>query len=770
MASKNLKGITIEINGNTTKLNDALKSTNKVIYSTNSELKALNNALKLDPKNTELLAQKQELLKKNIQESTSRLNQLKEAQRQMGSYNSLTEEQKENYRALSVEITKSESAIKKLNNELSNSAKFSNTFEKLKNDVDKLKNLDINQELGKMKECLKDIKKEDIGNALKTSFDKVDLTKLNSALKNVGNIALETVKKVGQVVATASAAVSGIVAAGVNSYAELEQNIGGVETLFGEDAQKVVENAGKAFETAGVSANEYMAGVTSFSASLLQSLGGDTSKAAEIADMAFKDMSDNANKFGTDMSSIQNAYQGFAKQNYTMLDNLKLGYGGTKSEMEHLLSDAQKLTGVEYNIENLNDVYNAIHAIQENLGVTGTTAKEASTTISGSMNAMKSSFDNFLNGSGSPEQLSKAIGNFLTNLSNTVLKLAPEILTGISTLIETMLPQISNLLINLLPQLFTAVQNMITSLLQMIQNNVQPLANLVINLMNSLVIFILQNLPLILKTGIEVIIALANGIAESLPELIPTIVDVILEIVDILLDNIDLIIEAGIKILVGLTEGIMDALPRLIARLPEIIIKICSVLINLLPQILSAGIRIIAELALGIIRGIPDLISKIPQIITSMISALGKGISSFVDIGANLLKGLWQGISNTKDWLVNKVKSIGSTITGAIKSIFGIHSPSRVMRDEIGVNLAKGIGAGFEKEMPDLLSDVNGAMSDLNSEVQASVNPTINPTANSNPLILNIDKFINNTEKDIQALAEELEFYRKNSSLAKGGA
>jgi len=231
-----------------------------------------------------------------------------------------------------------------------------------------------------------------------------------------------------------------------------------------------------------------------------------------------------------------------------------------------------------------------------------------------------------------------------------------------------------------------------------------------------------------------------------------------------------LVIEAGIKILVGLTEGIMDALPRLIARLPEIIIKICSVLINLLPQILSAGIRIIAELALGIIRGIPDLISKIPQIITSMISALGKGISSFVDIGANLLKGLWQGISNTKDWLVNKVKSIGSTITGAIKSIFGIHSPSRVMRDEIGVNLAKGIGAGFEKEMPDLLSDVNGAMSDLNSEVQASVNPTINPTANSNPLILNIDKFINNTEKDIQALAEELEFYRKNSSLAKGGA
>ncbi len=770
MASKNLKGITIEINGNTTKLNDALKSTNKVIYSTNSELKALNNALKLDPKNTELLAQKQELLKKNIQESTNRLNQLKEAQRQMGSYNSLTEEQKENYRALSVEITKSESAIKKLNNELSNSAKFSNTFEKLKNDVDKLKNLDINQELGKMKERLKDIKKEDIGNALKTSFDKVDLTKLNSALKNVGNIALETVKKVGQVVAATSAAISGVIAAGVKSYADFEQNVGGVETLFGADAQKVVDNASKAFQTAGVSANEYMAGVTSFSASLLQSLGGDTSKAADIADMAFQDMSDNANKFGTDMQSIQNAYQGFAKQNYTMLDNLKLGYGGTKSEMERLLADAQKLTGIKYDLNNLSDVYNAIHAVQENLGVTGTTAKEAQTTISGSINAMKASFDNFLNGSGSPEQLSAAIGNFLTNISTTISNLAPGILTGIATLIETVLPKISEILINSLPQLFSSVQNMITSLLQMIQQNVQPLANLVINLLNSLVTFILQNLPMILKTGIEIIIALANGIAESLPELIPTIVDVILEIVDILLDNIDLIIESGIKILVGLTRGIMNALPKLIARIPEIIIKICSTLINLLPQLLSAGIRIIAELALGIIRGIPDLISKIPQIITSMISALGKGVSNFAEIGVNLVKGLWNGISDTAGWILDKIKGFGSSIMDGIKSFFGIHSPSTLLRDEIGVNLAKGIGTGFEKEMPELLSDVNGAMSNLNSEVQASVNPTINPTANSNPLILNIDKFINNTQKDIQALAEELEFYRKNSSLAKGGA
>lgn len=272
----NIKGITIDIGGNTSKLEDALKDVNKVVYSTNSELKELNRALKLDPKNTELLSQKQELLKNNIKATTERLNSLKEAQKQMGSYSSLTEDQKEKYRALSVEITKGESALKKMNHELKNTTS-------------------------------------------------VDLTNLKNNLSKVGDVALDVSKKMMQVTTAISGALAGVVGAGVKSYADLEQNLGGVETLFKESSDKVVENAKNAYKTAGVSANEYMQGVTSFSASLLQSLGGDTSKAADVADMAFRDMSDNANKFGTDMSSIQNAYQGFAKQNYTMLDNLKLG-------------------------------------------------------------------------------------------------------------------------------------------------------------------------------------------------------------------------------------------------------------------------------------------------------------------------------------------------------------------------------------------------------------------------------------------------------------
>ncbi|MCM1052449.1 MAG: hypothetical protein NC483_00505 [Ruminococcus sp.] len=668
MASKKLQGITIEIDGSTTKLNDALKNTNKVIYSTNSELKSLNQALKLDPKNTELLAQKQELLKKNISESTDRLNALKEAQRQMGSYNSLTDEQKENYRALSVEITKSENAIQKMNSELKKT-------------------------------------------------NSIDLSKVGDVLKKVGDIATEVIKKVAQVVVAVSTALAGVVAAGVKSYADLEQNIGGVETLFGDSAQKVIDNANKAYETAGVSANEYMEGITSFTASLLQSLGGDTSKAADVADMAFQDMSDNANKFGTDMSSIQNAYQGFAKQNYTMLDNLKLGYGGTKTEMERLLVDAEKFSGVKYDINNLSDVYNAIHVIQEELDVTGTTAKEAATTISGSATSMKAAFNNFLNGSGSSKQLAKTIKNFVTNVTNAITDLAPNILTGITELIETLLPQLGDMLMNLLPQLFTAVQNMLNSLFTMISTNIQPIANLVVNLLTSFVNFILQNLPMIIQIGLQLITALATGIANNLPELIPTIVDVILQIVTILLDNLDLLIEAAIQIIVALTVGIMNALPDLLAKVPEIIIGIYSVLINLLPQILSAGLRIIAEIGLGIIRGIPDLVSKIPQVITSITGALKKGLSSMADVGKNLVKGLWNGISSSLDWIKDKIKGWVGNVMDFIKKLFGINSPSKVMRDQVGVYLAEGIGVGFEKGMKGVNDTIENALPTLSSKV-----------------------------------------------------
>lgn len=720
MASKNIKGITIEIGGNTTKLENALKDVNKVVYNTNTELKNLEKALKLDPKNTELLAQKQELLSKNIKATTDRLNTLKEAQRQMGNYNKLTDEQKENYRALSVEITKSENALKQMNNELKKT-------------------------------------------------NKLDLSKVGSALKNLGKIAGEVIKKVGQVVGAVSGAIAGVIAKGVKSYAELEQNIGGVETLFGSSAEKVIKNAQNAYKTAGVSANEYMQGVTSFSASLLQSLGGDTEKAADVADMAFRDMADNANKFGTSMDSIQNAYQGFAKQNYTMLDNLKLGYGGTKTEMERLLRDAEKLTGKKYDINNLSDVYEAIHEIQKELHVTGTTAEEAEKTISGSAASMKAAFDNFLNGSGSPEQLSESLITFITNVANVVEELAPHILKGLANLITTLLPQLGKMLIKNLPKLFKEVQKMLKSLFKMISENVKPLADMVLSIFNSLVKFILENLPMIIQTGLEIVVALANGIAESLPELIPAVIETILTIVEGLIDNLDKVVDAAINIIIALADGLINALPILIEKLPIIIIKLVAKLIELAPKLMTVGPKLLISLGKGIIDAIPQLLSQIPEVISQIVDKFGEITDKMIEIGKELVKGLWEGIKSMKNWLADKIGGFAGGITNKFKKFFGIHSPSKLMEDEIGLNISKGIGEGIEDGIPAILRDVNSAMSDLNSGIQASVNPTINPTANSNPLIIQIENFNNERASDIQQLAQELEFYRKNSSIARGG-
>lgn len=722
--AKRLEGITIEIGGNTTKLNDALKGTQSVISATNSELKDLNKALKLDPTNTELLSQKQEVLKNNIAATKDKLETLKEAQKQMGDYNSLTDRQKESYRTLSVEITKSESALKNMNDELKN-------------------------------------------------MNKIDLSKVKDTMKKIGDVALDVVKKVGQVTAAVGGAMAGVVAAGVKSYAELEQNVGGIKTLFGDEtAKKIQANAAKAFETAGVSANEYMKGVTSFSASLLQAVGKDTEKAADIADMAFRDMSDNANKFGTDMQSIQNAYQGFAKQNYTMLDNLKLGYGGTKKEMERLLKDAEKFSGVKYDINNLADVYNAIHVIQGELQITGATAEEAKTTISGSANAMKAAFDNFLNGSGSPEQLSQAITTFIENIVDNLQHLAPNILLGLATLLETLIPQIASLLFSLIPQLLSAITNLINKLFDMVSKNTAAIKKAVTELIKSFATFVTENLPTIIELGLALIVALATGIGESLPELIPTIVDCILKIVEVIIDNLPMIIEAALQIIIALTQGIFNALPRLLERLPELIVKLVATLTkpDMLAMMISAALTLILELAKGLIKALPSLLAAVPKLIKGLFDNMKKVLTetNWLELGKNVLKGILNGMLDFGNVVKDTIKKVGKKITSSIKSFFGISSPAKSMYP-LGEYITQGIGVGIEKGVPDTIKQVKSAMVDLNNGIDGSLNPTINPTANTNPLIIQIENFNNTRQQDVQALAEELEFYRKNSALARGG-
>lgn len=508
----------------------------------------------------------------------------------------------------------------------------------------------------------------------------------------------------------------------LDSYADYEQLVGGVETLF-KDSSGIVENyANNAYKTAGLSANDYMETVTSFSASLLQSLDGDTAKVAEVSNMAVTDMADNANKMGTDMSSIQNAYQGFAKQNYTMLDNLKLGYGGTKSEMERLLSDAQKISGVKYDISNLNDVYQAIHVVQGELGITGTTAKEASTTIQGSVSAMKSAWQNMLTGIADDNA---DFDGLINNLVDSIVTAGENILPRVETIIDGVIELVmstTEIIIDDLPQIIETGRGMISGLLQGIQEMLPELASSAFLIIQELVTSLLESLPQLLQMGIDLLTELINGISQTLPQLIPVMVEAVAGIAETLIDNIDTIVDAGINLIIGLADGLIAALPKLIERAPVIIDKLVTKLTDpdMIGRIIQAAGRLISELAIGLIQAIPKLLANIPQIINSIAKGLLNGIADLRDVGKNLLKGLWEGMSGIKDWLWNKVKGMLNGLTDKIKGFFGIHSPSTLFKNEIGENLALGLGEGFTDTMKNVSNDMQNSIPtefDMNTTV-----------------------------------------------------
>ena len=541
--------------------------------------------------------------------------------------------------------------------------------------------------------------------------------KIKSGFSKIGSIAGTALKGVTTAVGVASTAIAGLGVASVNSYADLEQNIGGIETLFKGSADKVIKNAENAYKTAGMSANQYMETVTGFSASLLQSLGGDTEKAADVADMALTDMADNANKMGTSMESIQYAYQGFAKQNYTMLDNLKLGYGGTKEEMQRLLADAQKLTGVKYDISNLSDVYNAIHVIQQNLGITGTTAKEAASTITGSVSSMKAAFDNFLNGSGTIDQLINTGLTAIQNIVNAAGKLLPDLIQSIAnatpqivSTINTIFPQILNLIMENAPTILNSIGQVLMALSTTLMEYMPQILTLAMQLIQYFINGIITMLPQIIQMGVQLITQLITGIAQMLPQLIPQAVNAIITIVNGLLTNIDQIIDAGIQLIMGLAEGLINAIPQLIEAIPTIIQNLINAIVNNLPKIIQMGIELIVKLAAGIIQAIPKLIAAIPQIIGAIINGLAQLPGMLLDIGGQLIQGLWSGISNAASWLWSKISGFCSGIVDKIKGFFGIHSPSKLFNQEIGKFLALGLGEGFDDNLGKVYKQMKSAV------------------------------------------------------------
>ncbi len=562
-----------------------------------------------------------------------------------------------------------------------------------------------------------------------------DLLKANV----LGNVITGGLKSLGSAVVGLGKSFGNLGKQAIEGFAEFEQLEGGVKKLFGDEmAEAVKTNANNAFQSAGMTANEYMETVTSFSASLINSLGGDTKKATEYADMAIRDMSDNANTFGTDMASIQNAYQGFAKGNFGMLDNLKLGYGGTKSEMERLLADAEKMPeamGQKFDISNYSDVVKAINVVQQNMKIAGTTSAEASKTISGSLSATKSAWSNLITGLADDNaNFEQLMGNLMTSLLGEGGEggLINNILPRIEIVMNSIVTMIPTILQTLLPQLLTIGTNLLTTLLTGITSALPQILPTIIQALMTVVHTIVENLPMILQAGITILVELINGIAQSLPMLIPVIIASLLLMVETLIDNIDLIIDAGISLILGLADGLINALPNLIEKVPIIIEKLIDALIRNYPKIASAGGQLIGKLAMGLVGALGDLLMQVPKIVTTIVNGIKNGWSAIKNTGKDLVSGIWEGISGRIDWIKAKLTGWVGNVTKFIKNLFGIHSPSRLFRDEIGTNLALGIGEGFGDTMSDVSSDMANAIpTNFDTNINANMNTNANSSAST---------------------------------------
>ena len=528
-------------------------------------------------------------------------------------------------------------------------------------------------------------------------------SKMSSVMKGIGSSAIKVGKGLAVAGAAAATAVTALVSKSVGAFADYEQLTGGVETLFGAggrsveeyaqsvgksvsdiqgkydslmSAQNVVlENANKAYMTAGMSANEYMDTVTGFSASLISSLGGDTNKAADYANSALVDMSDNANKMGTDMESIKNAYQGFAKQNYTMLDNLKLGYGGTQEEMKRLLSDAEKLTGQRYDISTFADITQAIHAIQTQMDITGTTAKEASTTISGSWGSLKAAFQNVLvgltTGGDMFDQSLDALINTAVTFGQNIIPAIKGALSGVGYLIEGLAPVIGEtippLINDLAPTLANSAVSLISSLVNGLTQNATQFSECLSNMIIVAVAGISTVVPQLLDAASKIVSNLMQGLTNSMPQIVNGAVTLVEGLVNGLVNNIPLLIMGAVQLVASLANGLIANLPRIIDAGVNLITGIVSASYSMMPQIIQNGMQLVVNLAVGLVRAIPQLIAALPRITGAIVKGF-KSVNWF-DLGLQLIKSIWEGIKSIGSEMWNGVKEKTSELWGGVKNV-----------------------------------------------------------------------------------------------------
>lgn len=580
-------------------------------------------------------------------------------------------------------------------------------------------------------------------------------SKLSGAFSKMGSAAVQVGKVISVGMVAAGTAVAGLVTKSVQSYAEYEQLVGGVETLFGKSAQTVQDYAANAYKTAGMSANDYMETVTGFSASLLQSLGGDTAAAADYADMAITDMSDNANKMGTNMESITNAYQGFAKQNYTMLDNLKLGYGGTKEEMQRLLEDATAISGIEYDISSYADVVAAIHVIQTEMGITGTTAKEASNTISGSIASMKASWQNLLTAISADDlPFDDYMDNFVSSVSTVCDNVLPRVeiaLNGVVSLINALAPQIIGAIPQLMSTLLPSVVSATTSIVQAVASALPGLVSVIVECIPDVIsafetIFntIIESLPGLMESIAAALPGLSGQLVSGIMSMITTVVSnfddiitpivaaipgIIVNIVNALVENLPALIEGCINMIMGIVNTLPQIIQALVDAAPLIITTIINALVENVPLLVQGCIQIVMGIVNALPQIIQSLVQALPTIITAIVEGLITCVPMLIEAGGQLLMGLFEGMIALIGQIPEILASIGKAIIDGIKALFGIHSPSTVMM-EIGQAIMQGLIDGI-KALFSGISELWNSLKEITSQAFNSIKSGISNAWNS---------------------------------------
>ena len=528
--------------------------------------------------------------------------------------------------------------------------------------------------------------------------------------------------------AIAAAGIGTALKAALEAGGNLQQSFGGLDTLYGDAADAAKKYAVEAAQ-AGISANSYAEQAVSFGAALKGAFGGDTAKAAEAANTAIMDMADNAAKMGTPIENIQTAYQGFAKQNYTMLDNLKLGYGGTKTEMERLLADASKLSGVEYNIDNLGDVYDAIHVIQGDLGLTGVAAEEASTTFTGSFGAMKAAGENLLaslalgeNLGPSLDALGQTVSNFLLNnlfpMITNILSQLPQLLGGVADFIIQAAPQVMDAAISLVMKIGEAFITfdwigLGISLIDAISGAIDSAAGSNFAGDTTVIDTFISNLqngfPQLLSKGVDLLLKIVEGILKSLPQLITTAGKLITSFSTTILSFLPTIWENGSRLILRLVDGIISNLPSIVKSVFSVITTFVSTIGQNLPTILSQGITIVGKLVAGLIQAIPQIIAAVPQ----LISAIKNGFDNFdwLSIGKNIVRGIAEGLKNAAGMIADAAKEAAKKAFNAAADFLGIDSPAKK-----GIYIGEMYDAGIAQGISGGRSLINDEISNLSTD------------------------------------------------------